>query len=101
MAPRARTPSAADWIRPWVQLTEIAITAPWVIGYRTVALLSGGVPPSAATRREYTRMWTEKTDAFTRAAFVAVTTVPGPHATGRMLTPVRNRVRGNARRLAR
>ncbi|MBP2367336.1 hypothetical protein [Pseudonocardia parietis] len=101
MAPRTRTPSATDWVRPWLQLTEIAVTAPWVIGYRTVALLSGGVPPGAAARREYTRMWTEKIEAFTRAGVVAATTVPGPAAAGRALTPVRDRVRRNARRLAR
>ncbi len=82
-------------------MTEIAVTAPWVIGYRTVMLLSDGFPPSPAGRREYARMWSEKAGAFTQAALAAATTAPGPAAAGRALTPVRNRVRGNARRLYR
>lgn len=82
-------------------MTEIAVTAPWVIGFRTARLLSGGWPPSPRDRREYLRMWTEKAEALTAAATAAMTTVPGPAAAGKVLTPVRTRVRGNARRLAR
>ncbi len=82
-------------------MTEIAVTAPWVIGFRTARLLTGGWPPSARDRREYARMWTEKIEAFGEAAKVAATTTPGPVAAGRALTPMRNRVRGNARRLSR
>jgi len=64
-------------------------------------MLTGGWPPSARDRREYTRMWQEKVQAFTRAAMAAATAPPGPVAAGRFLTPVLGRVRGNARRLSR
>jgi hypothetical protein len=96
-----RAPSATDWIAPWMQMCEIAATAPLVIGYRTARMLTGGWPPSTRDRREYTRMWQEKVEAFTRAAMAAATAPPGPVAAGRVLSPVRRRVRGNARRLSR
>ena len=35
--------------RPWMQMCEIAATAPLVIGYRTARMLTGGWPPSART----------------------------------------------------
>ena len=99
---RARVaPSATDWIAPWMQMCEIAGTAPLVIGYRTARTVTGGWPPSARDRREYTRMWQEKTEAFTQAAMAAATAAPGPVAAGRALAPVRRRVRANARRLSR
>ena len=98
---RTRVPSATDWIAPWMQMCEIAATAPLVIGYRTARMLTGGWPPSARDRREYTRMWQEKVEAFTQAAMSAATSAPGPVAAGRALAPVRRRVRGNARRLSR
>ena len=63
-----RAPSATDWIAPWMQMCEIAATAPLVIWYRTARMLTGGWPPSARDRREYTRMWQEKVEAFARAA---------------------------------
>src|ERR1700754_4328937 len=93
---RTRVPSATDWIAPWMQVCEIAATAPLVIGYRTVRMLSGGWPPSARDRREYTRMWQEKVEAFAQAATAAATAAPGPAAGGRALAPLRRRVRGNA-----
>ena len=96
-----RVPSASDWITPRKQMCEIAWTAPLVIGYRPARMLTGGWPPSARDRREYTRMWQEKVEAFTQAAMTAATAQPGPVAAGRALTPVRRRVRGNARRLSR
>jgi len=96
-----RAPSATDWIGPWMQMSEIAATAPLVIGYRTARMLTGGWPPSARDRREYTRMWQEKVEAFARAATAAATAPPGPVAAGRALAPLRRRVRGNARRLSR
>ena len=73
-------PSATDWIAPWMQMCEIACTAPLVIGYRTARTLTGGWPPSARDRREYTRMWQEKVEAFTQAAMAAATSAPGPVA---------------------
>ena len=94
-------PTATEWIAPWMQMCEIAATAPLVIGYRTTRMLTGGWPPSARDRREYTQMWQEKVEAFTQAATAAATTAPGPVAAGRALAPVRRRVRGNARRLSR
>ena len=84
-----------------MQVCEIACTTPLVIGYRTARMLTGGWPPSARDRREYTRMWQEKVEAFAQAATAAVTAPPGPVAAGRALTPVRRRVRSNARRLSR
>ena len=98
---RTRVPSATDWIAPWMQICEIAGTAPLVSGHRTARMLTGGWPPSARDRREYTRMWQEKVEAFTQAAMAAATSAPGPVAAGRALAPVRRRVRGNARRLSR
>ena len=47
-----------------MQICEIAGTAPLVIGYRTARMLTGGWPPSARDRQEYTRMWQEKVEAF-------------------------------------
>ena len=91
---RTRVPSATDWIAPCMQMYEIACTAPLVIGYRTARTLTGGWPPSARDRREYTRMWQEKVEAFTQAAMAAATSAPGPVAAGRALAPVRRRVRG-------
>jgi hypothetical protein len=96
-----RSPSATDWIAPCMQMCQIGCTAPLVIGYRTARMFTGGWPPSARDRREYTRMWQEKVEAFTQVAVAAATARPGPVAAGRVLTPVRRRVRGNARRLSR
>jgi hypothetical protein len=73
---RTRVPSATDWIAPWMQMCEIACTAPLVIGYRTARTLTGGWPPSARDRREYTRMWQVKVEAFTQAAVAAATSAP-------------------------
>ena len=80
-----RSPLATDWIAPWMQMCEIACTAPLVIGYRTARTLTGGWPPSARDRREYTRMWQEKVEAFTQAGMAAATAAPGPVAAGRAL----------------
>lgn len=101
-APRAggsRTGTTGQLVAPWLAIAEIAVTAPVVIAHRTVRLVTGGWPPGARERRELTRMWTEKVDAFSRAAVVAATTVPGPRAAARALAPIRTRVRANARRL--
>ena len=67
-------------MRPWVQLAEIACSAPVVIAYRTVGVVTGGWPPSPRARREYRRMVQEKVEGFTRAAVVAVTTPPADTA---------------------
>ncbi|MBW0103140.1 hypothetical protein [Pseudonocardia sp. KRD291] len=96
-----RAPSVADWVAPWMQMGEIAVTAPLVIGYRTARILTGGFPPAARERREYTRMVQEKVAGFSRAAVAAATTTPGPAAASAALTPVSTRVRANAKRLAR
>jgi hypothetical protein len=96
-----RMPSATDWIAPWMQACEIACTAPIVIGYRTARMFTGGWPPNARDRREYTRMWQEKVEAYTQAAMAVATAAPGPVAAGRALTPVHRWVRANARRLSR
>jgi hypothetical protein len=47
--------------------TELALAAPQVVALRTLGALGAGDRPNAATRREWTRMRTEKSDAFTRS----------------------------------
>lgn len=91
------------WVRPWVQLVEIAWSAPVVIAYRTAGMVAGGWPPSPKARREYRRMVQEKVEGFTQAAAVAVTTPPkdAVRVVGDVLAPVHRRVVANRRRLAR
>ncbi|MBW0117222.1 hypothetical protein [Pseudonocardia abyssalis] len=91
------------WVRPWVQLAEIAWSAPVVIAYRTAGMVTGGWPPSPKARREYRRMVQEKVEGFTQAAVVAVTTPPKDTArlVGDVLAPVHRRVVANRRRLSR
>lgn len=93
----------AGWVRPWLQLVEIAWSAPLVIGYRTARIMSGGWPPNARDRREYMRMVQEKVEAVAQAATAAVVTPPRDVATavGHVLTPVHRRVVSNRRRLSR
>lgn len=95
--------AGTGWVRPWVQLVEIAWSAPVVIAYRTVGMVTGGWPPSPQARREYTRMVQEKVEGFTQAAVVAVTTPPKDTArvVGDVLAPVHRRVVANRRRLSR
>jgi hypothetical protein len=66
-------------------------------------MLSGGWPPNARDRREYTRMVQEKVEAFSQAAAAAVTTPPKDtaEAVGNVLRPVHRRVVANRRRLSR
>ena len=92
-----------EWVRPWMQLGEIAWSAPMVIGYRTSLMLMGGWPPRAQDRREYARMWQEKVSALGRAYLAAMTTPPMDAArlVGKVLTPVHRRVVANRRRLSR
>lgn len=93
----------AGWVRPWFQLVEITVSAPVVIGYRTVKLVTGGWPPSARDRRELVRMVQEKAGAFGEAAMAAVTTPPKDTATlvGNVLAPVHRTVVSNRRRITR
>ncbi|MEV1292201.1 hypothetical protein [Pseudonocardia sp. NPDC049635] len=98
-APASRAGGVTAFVAPWLAMAEIAVTAPLVIAHRTARLVTGGWPPRPREQRELVRMWTEKVDAFTRAAVVAATAVPGPATAARALAPVRSRVRGNARRL--
>lgn len=92
----------AGWVRPWVQLVEISVSAPIVIGYRTARLVLGGWPPDARERRELRRMVTEKAGAFGRAGYVAVARPPKDTArlVGDVLAPLHRTVTGNRRRLA-
>ena len=103
MANRYPSIPGAQWVRPWVQLVEIAWSAPVVIAYRTARLATGGWPPSARDRREYTRMVQEKAQAAGQAAVAAVTTPPKDTAkvVGNILAPVHQRVVANRRRLSR
>jgi hypothetical protein len=91
------------WVKPWFQAAEIAWSAPVVIACRAVRMASGGWPPSARDRREYTRMVQEKVQAFSQAATAAVTTPPKDtaKAVGAVLGPVHRRVVANRRRLSR
>jgi hypothetical protein len=93
----------AEWVRAWTQLAEITWSAPMVIGYRTGLMLMGGWPPSARDRREYTRMWREKAEAFGQVYVAALTTPPQDAAriAARVVAPVHRRVVANRRRLSR
>ena len=86
-----------------MQLVEIAWSAPVVIAYRTARIVTGGWPPNARDRREYTRMVQEKAEAFRQAAAAAVTTPPKntSKALGDVLAPFHRRVKANRRRLRR
>jgi hypothetical protein len=48
---------------------DLALAAPAVIALRTARMLAAGNAPSAADRREASRMVTEKVDAFSRSAW--------------------------------
>ena len=93
----------ARWVRPWMQLVEISVSVPIVIGYRTARMATGGWPPDARERRELTRMVGEKATAFGQAAMAAVTTPPKDTAQvlGNVLAPIHRTVVGNRRRLTR
>lgn len=93
----------ARWVRPWMQLVEITVSVPVVIGYRGARMATGGWPPSARDRRELTRMVQEKAAAFGEAAVAAVTTPPKDTAQliGNVLAPVHRTVVANRRRLTR
>ncbi|MDL5158425.1 hypothetical protein [Actinomycetospora termitidis] len=95
--------ASRGWVRPWVQLVEITVSAPIVIGARTARLVAGGWPPSARDRRELRRMVTEKASAFGQAGWIAVSRPPTDTArfVGDVLAPVQRAVRGNRRRLTR
>lgn len=107
MTTRKRTPGGSlpgsGWVRPWLQVVEIAWSAPVVIAYRTARMVTGGWPPSARDRREYQRMVLEKVEAVGEAVAVAVTTPPTDTAAavGKVIAPVHRRVVANRRRLAR
>jgi hypothetical protein len=98
--PTTRAPGPG-WVRSWVQLVEISVSAPVVIAHRTARVAAGGWPPSARDRRELTRMVREKVDVFGQVAKVAVTAPPKDTArlVGRVVGPVHRRVVGNRRRL--
>jgi hypothetical protein len=89
------------WVRPWLQLVEISVSAPIVIGYRTAQVVAGGFPPDAKHRRELRRMVSEKASAFGRTGWLAVTTPPSDTARylGTVLGPVHRGVTANRRRL--
>lgn len=83
-------------------MVEIAWSAPVVIAYRTARMVTGGWPPSARDRREYTRMVWEKAEAFGQAAAAAATPAKDTAtALGDVLAPVHRRVAANRRRLTR
>jgi hypothetical protein len=97
-----RVPTA-DWLSPWIQVCEIAWTAPQVIAYRTARMIWGSWPPSARDRREYARMGQEKAEAVSQAAVAAAAAWPkaGAAVLEKTLAPVHRRVLANNRRLSR
>jgi hypothetical protein len=97
------TKKRTSTVRPWMQLVEIVWSAPVVIGYRTARMMTGGWPPSARDRREYTRMVQEAAEALGEAAGVAATTPPqeADKAVGKIIALVHRRVVANRRRVSR
>jgi len=95
--------TGADWLTPWLQLSEIAWTAPQVITYRLWRMALGGWPPNRRDRREYSRMGQEKVDAFAESAAALATAWPTAALSmfGTSITPVHRRVVANNRRLSR
>lgn len=102
MTATERIVPGAGWVRPWIQLVEISVSAPIVVGVRTARLVLGGWPPSARDRREVRRMVGEKVSAFGRVGYAAVSRPPTDTAqfVSRVLAPVHKTVTGNRRRLA-
>jgi len=49
------------------QNIELAWAAPQVIAHRTARMMAAGTTPGARDTREFTRMFTEKTSAFSQA----------------------------------
>lgn len=49
------------------QYAELAFAAPQVIAHRTARMAAAGATPNARDAAEFTRMFTEKTNAFTQA----------------------------------
>lgn len=95
-------PSGAGWVRPWLELVEISVSAPVVISYRTVRLVAGGWPPDARERRELARMVREKAEALGRIAAAAITTPPKDTArlVSGVVAPVHRSVVSNRKRLS-
>jgi hypothetical protein len=92
----------AGWVRPWLQLAEISVSAPIVISVRTARLVAGGWPPDARERRELARMVREKAAAFGSVAAAAMTTPPKDTArlVGGVVAPVHRTVVSNRKRLS-
>jgi hypothetical protein len=95
--------TGADWLKPWIQLTEIAWAAPQVITYRLWRMALGGWPPNRRDSREYSRMGQEKVDAFAESAAALAMAWPAVALSmfGKSIAPVHRRVVANNRRLSR
>lgn len=107
------------WARLWFsalqQAAEIGWYAPIVVGKRLRRFADAGLQPSAADRREWIRMLTEKNAAAlesTTLFWAALATAPlrvqgvtrkrkAARRLVQSLRPVSRRVKANARRLAR
>lgn len=126
--PRITPPPTVEWWKLALQANEIAWAAPMVIAHRTARMVLAGGSPSARDRREFTRMTSEKAEAWMEsvgACALQVATLQramlasaqaqwwNPWAAGqhlhsalpriaaRGLEPIRRRASANARRLAR
>jgi hypothetical protein len=62
---RRKRATGLGWWQPWMQICEIAVTAPQVVAHRTARM---GPTRSTADRRELTRMTQEKFEAFGESA---------------------------------
>lgn len=84
-------------------MAEIAWAAPQVMAFRMTRMMTGGWPPNARDRREYTRMGQEKGEAFFQAWMAAAFSWPTMSAAAveHTLAPVHRKVVANNRRLAR
>ena len=103
-----------------VKMAQLAVAAPQVVAIRTSRMLAAGANPGAADRAEFSRMHTEKVQAYWEAMFGMATqaslqwlrlwTTPfsssaGQRAAASIVTaavkPVHKRATANARRLGR
>lgn len=95
--------SALTWLAPCVQMWEMALVTPQVVAYRTIRIVSGGWPPNARDRLEYTRMVTEKVNAFGQVATAMLALSPGTGiaAMSGVIEPLHRKVLANHHRLSR
>ena len=65
---RRKGGTVLGWWQPWMQVWEIAVAAPQVVAHRTARMAKSRSTPTAADRKEFTRMTQEKFQAFGESA---------------------------------